>query len=61
MKTIVTTIFGQAATWDPFDRATIATHTMTRPAADHIAEVEFPELDQACTVFADAFLRAVAL
>ena len=59
MKTIVTTIFGQAGTWDPFDRAAI--HTMARPAADHIAEVEFPELDQACTVFADAFHRAVAL
>lgn len=41
--------------------APIAIHTMARPAADHIPEVEMPELDQACTVFADAFLRAVAV
>lgn len=38
----------------------IAIHTMVRPAVEHIPEVELPELDQTCTVFADAFLRAVA-
>jgi AcrR family transcriptional regulator len=41
--------------------APIAIHTMTRPAAAHIPEVELPDLDHTCTVFADAFLRAVAL
>jgi AcrR family transcriptional regulator len=41
--------------------APIAIHTMIRPAAVHIPEIELPELDQACEVFADAFLRAVAL
>jgi hypothetical protein len=40
--------------------APIAVHTMVRPAIDNIPEVEMPELDDACTVFADAFLRAVA-
>jgi hypothetical protein len=59
MKTIVTTIFGQMGTCEPFDRAAI--HPVARPAADHLAEVEFPELDQACTVFADALRRGVAL
>jgi hypothetical protein len=33
---------------------------MVRPAVDNIPEVELPELDDACAVFADAFLRAVA-
>jgi hypothetical protein len=40
--------------------APIAIHTMVRPAADSIPEIELPELGQACVVFADAFLRAVA-
>jgi AcrR family transcriptional regulator len=40
--------------------APIAVHTMIRPAADNIAEIDLPELDQACAVFADAFLRAAA-
>ena len=40
--------------------APIAVHTMLRPVVDNIPEVELPELDQACAVFADAFLRAVA-
>jgi AcrR family transcriptional regulator len=40
--------------------APIGVHTMVRPAVEHIPEVELPELDQACVVFADAFLRAVA-
>jgi hypothetical protein len=31
-----------------------------RPAADQIPEVDLPSLDEARTVFADAFLRAVA-
>jgi hypothetical protein len=26
MKTIITTIFGEAGTWDLFDRATVAGH-----------------------------------
>ncbi|HYX98230.1 MAG TPA: hypothetical protein VE908_01545 [Mycobacterium sp.] len=38
----------------------IAIHTTARPART-IAEVEFPELDQARAVFADAFPRAVVL
>ena len=33
---------------------------MVRPAAVNIPEIELPELDEACLVFADAFLRAVA-
>jgi hypothetical protein len=33
---------------------------MVRPAVATIPEVELPELDEACAVFADAFLRAVA-
>jgi AcrR family transcriptional regulator len=40
--------------------APIAIHTMVRPAAVNIPEIELPELDEACVVFADAFLRAVA-
>jgi AcrR family transcriptional regulator len=40
--------------------APIGIHTMIRPAVADIPGVELPELDQACTVFADAFLRAVA-
>jgi AcrR family transcriptional regulator len=40
--------------------APIAIHTMVRPAAVNIPEIELPELDQACVVFADNFLRAVA-
>lgn len=40
--------------------APIGVHTMVRPAVDSIRGVELPELGQACTVFADAFLRAVA-
>jgi AcrR family transcriptional regulator len=40
--------------------APIAVHTMVRPVADHIPEVDLPDLDQACAVFADAFLRAAA-
>ncbi|WIM87314.1 TetR/AcrR family transcriptional regulator [Candidatus Mycobacterium wuenschmannii] len=38
----------------------IAVHTMARPVLDHAPEVELPDLDEACTVFADNFLRAVA-
>jgi AcrR family transcriptional regulator len=42
--------------------APIAVHTMVRPAIDNvnIAEIDLPAPDQACAVFADAFLRAVA-
>jgi AcrR family transcriptional regulator len=40
--------------------APIAIHTMVRPAAVNIPELELPDLDQACVVFADNFLRAVA-
>jgi len=40
--------------------APIGVHTLVRPAIRTIPEVELPELDEACTVFADAFLRAVA-
>jgi AcrR family transcriptional regulator len=40
--------------------APIAVHTMVRPAADNIAEIDLPALDQACAVFADAFLRAAS-
>ena len=41
--------------------APIAIHTMARPAADGIPEVELPALQEACVVFADNFVRAVAL
>jgi AcrR family transcriptional regulator len=41
--------------------APIAIHTMVRPAAATIPEVDMPPLEEACTVFADSFLRAVAL
>ena len=41
--------------------APIGIHIMVRPAAATIPEVELPELDLACVVFADNFLRAVAL
>jgi AcrR family transcriptional regulator len=41
--------------------APIAVHTMVRPAVDNIPEVDLPDLDTARTVFADAFLRAVAV
>ena len=40
--------------------APIGIHTMVRPAVRAIPEVELPELEDACAVFADAFLRAVA-
>ena len=40
--------------------APIAIHTMVRPAGAHIPEIELPALDEACVVFADAFLRAMA-
>lgn len=40
--------------------APIAVHTMLRPVADNIPEIDLPELDQACAVFADAFLRAAS-
>ena len=40
--------------------APIGIHTMVRPAVVNIPGVELPELDEACGVFADAFLRAVA-
>jgi hypothetical protein len=40
--------------------APIAIHTMVRPAAVNLPEIELPDLDQACVVFADNFLRAVA-
>ena len=40
--------------------APIAIHTMVRPAAVYIPEIELPALDEACVVFADAFLRAMA-
>ena len=38
--------------------APIAMHTMVRPAVGSVPEVNLPDLDQACAVFADAFLRA---
>jgi AcrR family transcriptional regulator len=41
--------------------APIAIHAMARPAADRIPEVEMPPLSEACAVFADNFLRSVAL
>jgi AcrR family transcriptional regulator len=41
--------------------APVVIHTMVRPAADIIPEVDMPPLDEACTVFADNFLRAVAV
>jgi AcrR family transcriptional regulator len=40
--------------------APVTMYTMLRPVLGNVPEVEMPELDEACTVFADAFLRAVA-
>lgn len=40
--------------------APIAVHTLVRPAVDNVAEVDLPSLDEARTVFADAFLRSAA-
>jgi AcrR family transcriptional regulator len=40
--------------------APITMSTMMRPVLDAIPELEVPELDEACAVFADAFLRAAA-
>jgi AcrR family transcriptional regulator len=40
--------------------APIAMHTMLRPAIGNIPEINLPELDEACTVFAQAFLRSAA-
>ena len=40
--------------------APIGIHTMVRPVVRAIPEVELPDLEEACAVFADAFLRAVA-
>jgi hypothetical protein len=38
----------------------LAGPTMVRPAAKNIPEIEMPKLSQACGVFADNFVRAVA-
>jgi AcrR family transcriptional regulator len=40
--------------------APITMSTMLRPVLNAIPELEVPELDEACAVFADAFLRAAA-
>ena len=40
--------------------APIALHTMLRPIIGNVPEVDLPELDEACAVLADAFLRAAA-
>jgi AcrR family transcriptional regulator len=40
--------------------APIGVHTLVRPAIVTVPEVELPGLDEACAVFADAFLRAAA-
>jgi hypothetical protein len=50
------------ATWPPRVPAHGETrhNGSVRPAADNIPEIELPELHEACVVFADAFLRAVA-
>jgi AcrR family transcriptional regulator len=40
--------------------APVALHTMLRPAVADIAEISLPTLPEACTEFADAFLRGAA-
>jgi hypothetical protein len=40
--------------------APITMYTVLRPVLGNVPEVDLPEPDQACTVFADAFLRAAA-
>jgi AcrR family transcriptional regulator len=40
--------------------APITMYTLLRPVLGNVPDFELPELDQACTVFADAFLRAAA-
>ena len=40
--------------------APITMFTLLRPVLGNVPELEMPELDEACTAFADAFLRAAA-
>ncbi|MFD6951740.1 TetR family transcriptional regulator [Nocardiopsis sp. TSRI0078] len=39
----------------------LAVHFMLRPALGRVPGVEFPDAEEVCSVFADAFLRAVAV
>jgi AcrR family transcriptional regulator len=41
--------------------APIVVHTMTRPAIAAAPQIDLPGLDEACDMFAEAFLRAVAI
>jgi AcrR family transcriptional regulator len=41
--------------------APVSVHMLTRPTTGRIPGIELPELDAVCDIFADAFLRAVAL
>jgi AcrR family transcriptional regulator len=41
--------------------APVAMHTTLRPAFANVPEVNLPELHEACTAFAEAFLRGVAI
>jgi AcrR family transcriptional regulator len=41
--------------------APVSVHMLTRPTTGRIPGIELPDLDSACDIFADAFLRAVAL
>jgi AcrR family transcriptional regulator len=40
--------------------APIALYTLLRPVLGRVPEIDLPELDEACSAFADAFLRAAA-
>jgi AcrR family transcriptional regulator len=39
----------------------VVMHMLVRPAMPHIPGIELPDIDTACDIFADAFLRAVAI
>lgn len=41
--------------------APLSVHMLTRPTVGSIADIELPDLDAVCDIFADAFLRAVAV
>ena len=41
--------------------APVSVHMLTRPTMGGIPGIELPDLDAVCDIFADAFLRAVAL
>jgi hypothetical protein len=39
----------------------LAVHLLLRPAVTHGLELDLPSVEETCAVFADAFLRAIAV